>query len=70
MFWLFLSRIGNASFGGSFGSRFRKKQVLVDKFWEAPGVPKQTCFGKSKSIYQYLFFHRIFAMSLGLSISA
>ena len=36
MFWLFSSLIGNASFGRSFGSWLRKKQVSVEKFWEAP----------------------------------
>jgi hypothetical protein len=57
-------------------------QVLVEvlvrdseknKFWSTSfGMPQEcqnkTCFGKSKSIYQNLFFHHVFAMSLGLSI--
>ena len=50
MFWLFLSLIGDGSFRRSFGA-IQKKNVLVDKFWEAPGVPKQNIFFKSKSIY-------------------
>jgi hypothetical protein len=28
----------------------------------------KTCFGKSKRIYQKLFYRRVFAMSLGLPI--
>jgi hypothetical protein len=28
----------------------------------------KTCFGKSKRSYQNLFYHRVFAMPLGLSI--
>jgi hypothetical protein len=53
-------------------------EVLVrdsekNKFWLTSfGRPQEcqnkTCFGKSKSIYQNLFFHRVFAMSLVLSI--
>jgi hypothetical protein len=43
MFWLFLSLIGDASFGSSFGSWLRtkpKQKVLVDKFWEDPWSTK------------------------------
>jgi hypothetical protein len=46
-----------------------KKHALVDKFWFWEGeCQNKTCFGISKSIYQNLFFHRVFAMLLGLSI--
>ena len=39
-FGYFSSPIGDASFGRRFGSWLRKKQVSVEKFWEAPWSTK------------------------------
>jgi hypothetical protein len=62
MFWLFSSLIGNASFGSSFGSWLRKKNKTKSFGGKVLGGPleyqNKTCFGKTKSSYQNLFFHR------------
>ena len=57
MIWVFSALFGNVSFCWSFRSWLRKNPCFVEFFLEAPHLPKQKSFERSKSDLPKLMIH-------------
>ena len=67
--WVFIALFGNLSFCQSFHSWLRKIQLLVEKFLEAPDLPKHNKFWEiQKWLTKTFGFMGVAAILLGWSI--